>query len=89
MKKRDKFEIMYDILFTLLNKNGKMRPTQLMYKSNLSYRMMNQYLDELIEKQLINKIELNNRKYIVLTDKGREFLDKLIKMKNFKETFFT
>lgn len=86
MKKRSQDEVVYDILINILNKNGKIKPTQLMTKANLSYKMMNQYLEDLIDNDYINRIKKNNRQYLLITNKGRDFLDKIIKSKTFSET---
>lgn len=86
MKKRSQDKVVYDILINILNKNGKIKPTQLMTKANLSYKMMNQYLEDLIDNDYINRIKKNNRQYLLITNKGRDFLDKIIKSKTFSET---
>lgn len=86
MKKRSQEEVVYDILINILNKNGKIKPTQLMTKANLSYKMMNQYLEELIDNEYVSRINKNNRQYLIITSKGRDFVDKLIKSKTFSET---
>ncbi|HDP73842.1 MAG TPA: DUF4364 family protein [Candidatus Woesearchaeota archaeon] len=86
MRKRERMEIVYDILFSVLNRRGKMKPTQLMTKANLSYKMMNEYLDDLVEKSLVSRKKRNQHQYLEITDKGRDFIEKVIKMKRFKET---
>ena len=50
-KKRNKLEIIKDILEVIKNKNGKIKPTHILYKSNLSYIMMDDYLTELISSK--------------------------------------
>jgi predicted transcriptional regulator len=86
MRKRERMEIVYDILFSILNRSGKIKPTQLMTKANLSYKMMNEYLDDLVEKNLVAKTKRNQRHYLEITDKGRDFIEKAMRMKRFKET---
>jgi predicted transcriptional regulator len=63
-------------------------PTKILYAANLSHDRLTQYLDELVEKELV--IETgdgeSNRVYH-LTEKGREFLREFVKMEKFSEAF--
>ena len=86
-KKRDRLEIIADILTTIQKKGGKIKPTPLMYKSNLSHKQMNLYLDDLIQKNCIQKVKFNNYEYITITDNGNKFLQKIMEMKEFETTF--
>jgi predicted transcriptional regulator len=49
---------------------------------------LTQYLDELVEKKLIEEIdpENNNRSYL-LTEKGRDFLKEFVRIERFSEAF--
>ena len=58
-----------------------------MYKSNLSHVQMSSYLEELLQKEVIKKIKKKNNDYIIMTDKGFEFFDKLKQMREFERTF--
>ena len=75
------------MLATLQTNGGELKPTHLMYKSNLSHVQMSSYLEELLEKELIKKIKKKNNDYIIMTDKGFEFFDKLRQMREFEKTF--
>jgi predicted transcriptional regulator len=86
-KKRERLEIIEDILLSIQNKNGEIKPTHLMYKSNLSHTQMKSYLEELVEKSLVQKISKKNYEYIIITSRGLEFLTKLKEMKAFDESF--
>ncbi|MGV8169640.1 MAG: winged helix-turn-helix domain-containing protein [Candidatus Nanoarchaeia archaeon] len=86
-KKRERLDIIEDILLSIQSKNGEIKPTHLMYKSNLSHTQMKSYLEELIEKSLVQKISKKNYEYIIITDRGLEFLTKLKEMKAFDESF--
>ena len=78
---------MYDMLLTISNKGGRIKPTHLMYKANLSHTQMKQYLDELIQKQLVEEQEKDERKVLVLTDKGFALIQKFNQMREFEKTF--
>ena len=75
------------MLSSIKNKGGSIKPTHLMYKSNLSHGQMKQYLDDLIEKELIKRTMKNEYEYIIITDKGYEFITKLSEMKEFEKAF--
>ena len=86
-RKRDRISIIEDMLTSIQNKGGEIKHTHLMYKSNLSYNQMNSYLEELLQKDLVKKIKKKNYDYIIITDKGFEFVNKIREMKEFEKTF--
>jgi predicted transcriptional regulator len=86
-EKRGKLEIIYDILLAIQRKNGTIKPTHLLYKSNLSYQRMNVYLEELIKQGMIQKDFDDKNKYYVLTEKGYNFLSEFKRIKEFTDSF--
>jgi predicted transcriptional regulator len=72
---------------SIQNKNGRIKPTHLMYKANLSYNQMNSYLEELLEKEFIEKTIEKKSNYLLMTDKGFNFTQKIREMKDFEKTF--
>jgi len=86
-KKRGRLDIIEDMLLAIQRKGGEIKPTHLMYKSNLSYKQMMSYLDELTEKDFVEKIERGGKDFITIKDRGHEFLTKLSEMKEFEKTF--
>lgn len=86
-EKRGRLEIIYDILAAIQNKRGSIKPTHLLYKSNLSYQRMNIYLEELITKGLVAKDFDDNSKFFVLTDNGYRFLSEFRRIKEFTDSF--
>ncbi|MBS3177045.1 hypothetical protein J4457_07485 [Candidatus Woesearchaeota archaeon] len=84
--KRDKLTIIHDILLAVQRK-GKIKPTHLLYKSNLSYQRMKEYVDELKQKQLVDEIEEDGQKLFNLTEKGYKFLADYTRMREFTESF--
>ncbi len=88
MAKRSRLDIVADMLSTIQDKGGKMKPTHIMYKANLSHAQLTQYLDELIEKELVQQTKTpNNTTYFTVTDKGCKFLEKLHEMRQFEKSF--
>ena len=86
-KKRTRLEIIRDILETVKSRNGKIKPTHILYKSNLSYYMMEMYLSELIEKEFILENKNPKGKTYSLTDKGFNYLSKYSMISEFADSF--
>ncbi|MBI5148201.1 hypothetical protein HZA33_00810 [Candidatus Pacearchaeota archaeon] len=87
MKKRTRIEIIQEILEMVAMRKGKIKQTHLMYKANLSYKLLKQYVDELISKGMLEQKREGSNIFIFLKPKGQEFLIKYRKMKEFQETF--
>lgn len=77
MKKREKLEVIYDILSVIRDHKNSIKPTPLLRYSNLSSKSFNEYYFELLKKDLIIEIlDKKNKKYISLSDKGFKYLEK-------------
>jgi len=86
-RKRTRLEIIRDILEVIKSRNGKIKPTHILYKSNLSHGMMEQYLSELIEKKLIEEIKLAKGKSYRVTEQGLSYLSQYNLVKSFTDSF--
>jgi len=91
--RRSRLELIFDILLAIQNKGGRIKPTHLMYKSNLSHKLLNSYLEELIQKELviINEEFVKKKKapnkVVFITDKGLGFLAEFRRMREFTDAF--
>lgn len=91
--RRSRLELIFDILLSIQNKGGRIKPTHLMYKSNLSHKLLNNYLDELLQKELVVieeefvKKKKAPNKSVVITDKGLQFLAEFRRMREFTNAF--
>ena len=85
--KRTRVDIIEDMLSSIVSKGGQIKPTHLMYKSNMSHGQMKTYIDDLVHKDLIKKVKKSNYDYVIMTDKGHEFLQKLREMREFEKAF--
>jgi len=86
-KKRNRLEIIKDILEVIKSRNGKIKPTHILYKSNLSHQMMEEYLAELKEKDFIKEIKTEKSRSYLVTEKGMEYLNRYKMVSDFTETF--
>ena len=87
-KKRDHLEIIHDILLVLKDKRGRVKPTHILYKSNLSSQMLKDYLSELLQKRfIIENNEKKGRSTFTLTQKGYDFLNDYKAIKAFTESY--
>lgn len=85
--KRERLQVIHDILKAIQAKDGKIRPTHILYKANLSSQMLNEYLQDLIDRGFVIENEQKKGKTYSLTDKGFEYLSEYKKVTDFIETF--
>ncbi|MGE0793379.1 MAG: winged helix-turn-helix domain-containing protein [Candidatus Woesearchaeota archaeon] len=76
-KKRDKLEVIHDILIIIRDKHNSIKTTPLLRYSNLSSKSFSEYYNELLKKELVREtIDKQGKKYISLTDKGFKYIEK-------------
>lgn len=87
-KKRDRLEIIHDILIAIRNKQNKAKPTHILYKSNLSHQMLTDYLFELMKKSFVMEcIDKKGKKTYSLTDKGHNYLNDYNNIRTFVDSY--
>lgn len=74
--KRNKLEIIRDILKIIKENHNTIKPTPLLRKSNLSTTRFNEYLSELLKKRFVEEKQEKSGKQISLTKKGFRYLEK-------------
>ncbi len=85
---RSKMRILADMMRTIQSEGEDgAGPTKILYGANLSHDRLTQYLEELVDKELIREIDVGGNRVYVLTEKGREFLREFVKMEKFSEAF--
>ena len=86
-KKRERLTVIRDILKSVREKRS-IKPTRLLYSSNLSPQMFKEYIDELLNKNFLKaEIDKNNKKTFSLTPRGHEFLEQYKVIENFIDNF--
>ena len=76
---RDRLSIIATVLD--VTKEGALK-TQVMYRANLSYAQLNQYLSFLLEADLIDKIERNGQVSYIINKRGLRYLDNFQKIRD-------
>ncbi len=85
--KRTRSDIIGDMLSSVIEKGGQIKPTHLMYKSNMSHGQMKGYLDDLVGRELLKRAKKGDHEYVIITDRGLEFIRKLREIKEFEKAF--
>jgi len=75
-KRRDRLYILAEILD--IAKDGSLK-TQIMYRANLSFTQLNEYLDLLLSMKLVGTVEAKEKTVYKTTPKGLQYLQ------NYKE----
>ena len=88
MKKRDRLQVIYDLLKVIKDNHNSIKPTPLLRYSNLSSQRFNEYIDEMIEKEFVKIIQdKKDKKFYTLTDKGFNYLEKYQGIREFISDF--
>ena len=86
-RKRERLDIIKDIIYSI-RENRNIKPTRLLYASNLSPQMFKDYINELITKGFISlDIDKKEKKTFSLTEKGNNFLEEYRVIERFIENF--
>ena len=87
-KKRERLEVIHDILTVIRENNNSIKHTPLLRFSNLSLIRFSSYYDELIDKKFIKELyDKKDKKFITLTDKGFKYLEKYKLIVQFVDDF--
>jgi len=71
--RRSRLDICFELLEVIWSKE-EIKPTQLMYKANLSWKMLSQIISYLSERELVKYSDVGSRHLISLTEKGKNCL---------------
>lgn len=83
--RRDKTTIIIDILGALIEKD--LKPTHLLYKSNLSHIRLKFYLSELVKQGLVEEIKTKDGGRCRITQAGVEAYNRYHKVRDFTHGF--
>ncbi len=86
--RRDRLEVIHDILKIIQEHHNSIKPTPLLRYSNLSSNSFKDYFKELTQKDLVKEIiDKKGKKFITLTDNGFKYLEKYQTIKGFIKEF--
>jgi predicted transcriptional regulator len=81
-KRRDRLQIIAQILE--ISKDGALK-TQIMYRANLSFAQLNEYLHFLLDLKLLQEIKDNGKTVFKVTGKGVKYLQNYYKIRELLE----
>jgi len=84
---RERTKIIFDILKSIGEKDGLIKPTQLLSKANLSQKLMNAYLAELLAGNFIAEQSTDKGKVYSLKQRGREYIQRYHTIIEFLDLF--
>lgn len=85
--KRDRLQILHDVLSAIQEKGPEAKPTHVLYKANLSHKVLTEYMEEVLSQNLAQEKEVDGKKTYSLTEKGFKFLQDFQVVQNFLESY--
>lgn len=73
-QRRSTMNVILDVLRTIQSSGNRAKPTHILYKANLSHKLLKKYLAMLLTNGFIEDFTDGNRIYYRLTTKGQEFI---------------
>ena len=87
-KKRERAELIHDILLAVHNHGDCIKPTHLLYKANLSYSALQRYVQGLIVSGLLIEQELQSgSRLYALTERGLAFIEQYARFRIVSDSF--
>lgn len=87
MTSRAKTEIVYDILNTIQKIESGEKPTHVVFKANLSRKLLDKYLTVMLADDLVRIVFVNNKTRYKITKKGIIFLKILLRLEKMTHLF--
>ena len=86
-KKRDRLEVIRDILLVIQSGGGKIKPTKILYRSNLSHGMMKDYIKDILSIGLAKETHSKEGRTYSITEKGLKYISEYKTIINFMDSF--
>ena len=85
-ERRSTMQVLVDVL-RVIERENKVKPTHILYKANLSHKLLKEYLNTLLQKGFIEVVIEKNHTYYKITDKGRNFMIEFRKIEKLAQMF--
>ena len=86
-ERRSKIHVLIDILKVMQRGGGMAKPTHILYKANLSHKLLKSHLGLLMEKGFVEKKEYGEKVHYSITQKGVEFIAEYRKVERLSSAF--
>jgi predicted transcriptional regulator len=80
-------QVVIDVLRVIGRENGKVKPTHILYKANLSHKLLKEHLNSLLQKGFIEVSIEKNHTFYQITDRGRKFVSEYRKVEKLAQAF--
>ena len=68
--------------------NNRVKPTHILYKANLSHKLLKEHINTLLQKGFIEvEIDTKNHTYYKITEKGQKFMGEFRKLEKLSQAF--
>ncbi len=87
-QRRSKLQVVADVLRVIEMEQGRrVKPTHILYKANLSHKLLKEHLNTLLQKGYINVEIEGNHTYYKITPEGQKFMQELRKIEKLSQAF--
>jgi len=80
-------QVLIDILKVIQREGGNVKPTHILYKANLSHKLLKSHLSLLIEKGFIEQKQAGDKVYYSITPKGSKYIEEFRKVEKLSLAF--
>ena len=85
--RRSKMQVIADILRVVEGSGNRVKPTHILYKANLSHKLLKDHINTLLQKGFIEVEIEKNHTYYRITEKGQRFMSEFRKLEKLSQAF--
>ena len=86
--RRSKMQVIADILRVVEgSSSNRVKPTHILYKANLSHKLLKDHINTLLQKGFIEVEIEKNHTYYKITEKGQKFMSEFRKLEKLSQAF--
>ncbi len=80
-------QVLTDILRVIQREGGTAKPTHILYKANLSHKLLKSHLSLLMEKGFVEQRQYGDKIHYSVTLKGAKFMEEFRKVEKLSSAF--